>query len=134
MVLKNPYLLLNAVDLSSKIRQVAIKQDVEVLDATAGNAAGVKSVEGGLASFSLDVTFLKAVGGGSVEATLAAAFGTSVAFELRQDAGAVVGTSNPKWTGNVLVNSLTPMSGQIGAEEEITVTLTGNGACTRAIT
>lgn len=131
MVLKNPYLLLNAVDLSNKIRQIAIKQDVEVLDATAGNSAGVKSVEAGLSSFSLDVTFLKATGAGSVEATLAAAFGTVVAFEARSDAAAV-GVTNPKYSGSVLVGALAPLSGQVGTEEEITVTLTGSGALTRA--
>lgn len=132
MVLKNPYCLLNSVDLSTKIRQISLNQEVEVLDATAGNSTGVKSVEGGLSSWSVDVTFLKATGAGSVEATLAAAFGTSVAIEIRADAGAV-SVTNPKWSGNVLVGSLTPLSGSIGNEEEITVRLTGNGACTRAI-
>ena len=132
MVLKNPYCLLNSVDLSAKVRQIALNQEVDVLDATAGNSAGVKSVEGGLASWTVDLTFLKATGSGSVEATLGAAFGTSVPIEIRTTTDAV-GVTNPKWSGNVLVNSLTPLSGSIGTEEEITVRLTGNGACTRAI-
>ena len=131
MILKNPYLLLNGVDLSGKIRQLELNDDIDIQDATCGNAAGAKSVEGGLTSWSAAITFLQDYTAGSVDATLWAAHGTVVAVEFRPS-GSAVGATNPKYTGNVLVKYDKPIGGQIGNEIETSTTLTGSGALSRA--
>jgi hypothetical protein len=131
MVLTKPYVLINAVDLSSKVRSVDLSDDIDILDATAGNAAGAKSVEGGLTSWSATITFLQDYTGGSVDATLFAAHGTLVSCEFRGKTDAVSAT-NPKFTGTALVKYDKPIGGQVGQELETTVTLTGSGALARA--
>lgn len=132
MVATNPYLSVNAVNLSTYLRNVDPSGigEVEQKDATVASSTGVKRVEAGLEGWSIKATFKQVFGAGYVHETLRAAHKTIVAIEFRFD-GAAVGATNPKVTGNALV-LYKPKLGQVGEFLEAEVELIGDGAYTWA--
>jgi hypothetical protein len=131
VLLKNPYVSINAVNLSGQVKAVELSYDVEELDATAASASGAKATAAGLKNWSANVTFLQDFTAGSVDATLFAAHGTLVACEIRADGGAVSPT-NPKYTGTALVKYGKPIGGNVGQLLETSVSLVGSGDLSRA--
>jgi hypothetical protein len=59
-----------------------------------------------------------------------ALFGTVTTFEVRLS-NTVVGTSNPKYTGSVLVRQWSPINGSVGDVAEVSVTFPSSGVITR---
>jgi hypothetical protein len=131
VVYNNPYLLLNSVDLTLKIRSLDVSFDVAKVDKTCGNSGGMKGVEAGLEGATMKLKCAQGFGTGSVHATLLAAHKTLVAFEFRPTSAAV-STTNPKLTGTCLVLYQSPGGGAIGSELEADAELTVDGAYTWA--
>ena len=128
MIFLNPYLSINAVNLSASIRSVDTSGvgEVEQKDQTCANAAGVKSTAAGLEGWSLKVKFKQVFGAGNVHETLRSVHKTIVPIEFRHD-GAAVGATNPKLTGNALV-IYKPTGGAVGDLLEADAELVGDGA------
>lgn len=124
------YLLLNSVDLSDHIAGATLTQKFDEQEVTNMTDTGHRFVKG-LESATLQVDFLNDLVAGKTLQTLQAAYGTSVPFVLMNN-GSVASTSNPKYTGNVLVNNLTPVVGKIGDLSVQSVQFTVNGAVTYA--
>ena len=131
MGLTSTFLGLNSVDRSSWTSKVEVAVEVEEKDVTTFASAGWKEVLGGLKSGNIAITFKNDVADSALDDTMWALLGTVVAFEVRPTS-AVVGTSNPKYTGNVLINAWTPISGSPGDVNELSVTYPTSGAITRA--
>jgi hypothetical protein len=96
------------VDLSSYVQSFVLNRVLDQIEISAMGDTSHKYATG-LASDTITVTFLNndiASGAGSVRATLQAAFGTTVAFAALQDSGAAVSTTNPLYTGTILIDSL----------------------------
>jgi hypothetical protein len=96
------------VDLSSYVQSFVLNRVLDQIEISAMGDTSHK-FQTGLASDTITVTFLNndiASGAGSVRATLQAAFGTTVAFSALQDTSAAVSTTNPLYTGTILVDSL----------------------------
>lgn len=129
-VLLKVFLSVNAVDLSSKIRSINTPQGVERQDDTAMGGT-TRSGAGGLLTWGFDVEFNQDFASGSVDATLAPIVGTVVAIEYRPSTDAVA-TTNPKWTGNGLIESYVPVAGSVGDQAIATLTVSAAGALTRA--
>lgn len=130
-VLKQPYLMLNSVDLSAYIKSVDVSPEVEKVGKTVGNAGGMKGVEAGLEGCTLKYKFLQTFGAALVHETLRAAHKSIVTFEHRISTAAV-STTNPKLTGSALVIYSNPGGGAIGAGLEAEAELTVDGAYTWA--
>lgn len=129
-VLRDGYLLLNAVNLSGWVKSITVKDDVESHDVTTmGNTAKIEAP--GLYAPGLSVTFKQDRASAAVDATLAAIRGTTAAVEVRASSGAVSAT-NPKWTATVFVKSYTPIGGNVGEYEDVTVEFGMASAWTRA--
>lgn len=134
-VLIKPYLLLNAVDLSGRIRSETFSQQIEGQDDTQGGDTSRTEAPGLIvneAEFEFNQDFA-APGANAVDATISAivAARSAVAFEFRHDTGAVAPT-NPKWTATVYVKRYSPSSGKIGDQSIATLTLGFTTAVTRA--
>jgi hypothetical protein len=56
---------------------------------------------------------------------------STVPMTLRANS-AVVSSSNPQWSGNVLILNWKPVGGNVGDVAEVSVTLQGTGTLTRA--
>jgi hypothetical protein len=125
------------VDLSSYVQSFVLNR---VLDQIAITAMGDTSNKytTGLASDTITVTFLNndaASGAGSVRATLQAAFGTTVAFSAMQDSSAAVSTTNPLYTGTILIDNLTDINAPSPADiGTIDITFTCNSKTAVATT
>jgi hypothetical protein len=88
----------------------------------------------GLESGTLTVSFLNDTAATNVLATLNAAFGTTVAAKLIQEKATAVGSTNPLYTFDILVNNLTPINGGVGDIGTQDITFTLNSAVTVAST
>jgi hypothetical protein len=102
----------NSVDLSSFVQSFVLNRVLDQIEISAMGDTSHKYATG-LSADTITVTFLNndaASGAGSVRATLQAAFGTTVAFSAIQDSSAAVSTTNPIYTGTILVDNLTDIN------------------------
>ncbi|GAA3374734.1 hypothetical protein [Streptomyces racemochromogenes] len=131
MVLLAQYLALNGVDLSDYTRKAELTVEVEDKEITTYGSLGWKALLGGLKSGELACEFLQDVAATKIDSIMWPLLGTVVSFEVRADQAAV-GTSNPKYTGSVLVKGWNPIEGSVGDEASVGVTFPTSGAVTRA--
>ena len=131
-VLKNAYVLINAVNLSDHVKSVTINYAAEILEKTAMSANSKQRIAG-LKDWSVDVELNQDFAAASVDATLFPLVGAAAfAIEIRPDAG-VVSATNPKYTGNALLESYTPITGSVGELATTSITLPGDGDLARAV-
>ncbi|WP_030387070.1 hypothetical protein [Streptomyces sp. NRRL S-241] len=131
MVLLSQYLSINGNDLSDYARKAEVTVEVEDKDVTTYGSLGWKVVLGGLKSGEVAAEFLQDVAATKIDSIMWPLLGTVVPFEVRADSGAV-STSNPKYTGNLLVKAWNPIEGSIGDEASVGVSYPTSGAVTRA--
>ena len=124
-------LKINAIDLSDHVTSVTLNQTADELEVTAMGDAAHKFVKG-LESATLTVSFLNDQGAASVLDTLSDAFGTTVAWKLLQDKDAAVAATNKLFTGDILINNLTPINGAVGDMSTQDITFTVNSVVTVA--
>jgi hypothetical protein len=132
MTLKAAYLALNGVDRSSWTSSAELSMEVDEGDVTTYASQGWKEVLDGLASGELGIKFKQDVADNALDETMWALFGTVVSFEVRLS-NAVVGASNPKYTGSVLVREWKPIAGDVGDVAEVDVTYPTSGIVSRAV-
>ena len=130
MCLTAEYISLNASDLKTYCKKAVLTVDVADEEVTTFNSAGWKEVIGGLKSGTLALTFNDDFAASAFDSILWPLLGTVVAFEIRPTQSAV-GTSNPKWTGSVLITG-SSAGGEVGKVAEKDLTFPTSGAVTRA--
>jgi hypothetical protein len=130
MALTTEYTALNGVDESANIKSSTLTIDVNPLDVTDFASAGWTESIGGLKSGTLAIEFQDDVANSGIDDKLWAMLGTVVTFEVRLTS-AVVGTSNPKWTGSVLINGHS-VGGAVGDLATKSLSFPTTGAVTRA--
>lgn len=131
MVLTAEYLSINATVLHEYTRKAELTVEVEEKDVTNYASAGWKEVLGGIKSAGLAVEFLQDLAATKLDSIMWPLLGSVVAFEVRGDQAAV-GTSNPKYTGNILINGWSPLTGSVGDEATVSQDFPTSGAVTRA--
>ena len=124
-------LKINSIDLSDHVTSVTLNQAFDELEVTAMGDTAHKFVKG-LESATLTVSFLNDQAAGEVLDTLSDAFGTTTGWKLIQDSGSAVSATNKLWTGDILVNNLTPINGAVGDMATMDITFTVNSAVTVA--
>lgn len=129
--LLNEHIEINGVDLSDHVRSATLALEATVLDSSAMGDGWTKQT-GGLKSGTLSIEFLDDYAAGQVDATLWPLFdaGTAVTFVVRPDGGAV-STTNPNYTGSVLVSQLSS-GGSLNEMAMKSVTWPTSGAVSRA--
>ena len=131
MVLLSTYVAINSVDRSTWCNKAELVVDVEAKDVTTFASAGWVEYLGGLKSGTLNLEFKTDFEDSSLDDTMWALLGTVVTFEVRPTSSAA-GASNPKYTGSVLINGWSPISGNVGDEASVSVGFPTSGAVTRA--
>lgn len=131
IVLTDAYIKLNNVDLSDHIASVEIAQSFDSIETTAFGDSG-RTRTGGLEDSSITLSFHQDFASASVDATIAPLVGGTAAFEIRAVGTATaVSSTNPKWTGTVLVTEWSPLSGAVGELSTADVTWPVSGQVTR---
>lgn len=132
MVLTAAYLSLNAVTVHDKTKKIELTTEVEEKDVTTFGSLGWKEVLGGIKSAGLSITFLNDNAAANLDATMWAAIGTIMTFEVRATQSAV-GAANPSYTGSLLNTGWNPIVGGVGDVVEVDVDYPVSGAVTRNV-
>lgn len=130
LVLTSTYLSLNATDVSAYAKKIELTVDAEQLDSTDFASGGWKEAVGGLKSGTVSFDANDDVAASAIDSIMWPLLGTVVAFEVRMTS-AVVGTSNPKWTGSVLITGHS-VGGDVGSLAQKSYSLPTTGVVTRA--
>ena len=131
IVLTAEYVAVNGTDISSYLKKGELGLESEAQDATTYSSAGWKEFLGGLKSGELSLSYLNDVAAAALDSIMFPLFGTVVTFEVRAT-NAVVGTSNPKYTGSVLIKEWKPVGGGVGDINAADVSYPTSAAVTRA--
>ncbi len=113
---------LNSVDLSNHCTAVTINRSFDELEVTAMGDTAHKFAKG-LEASTITIDFLSDTAASNVNATLQAAWGTTVPLTIKQTS-AVVSATNPEYQTTVLVNNTQDVNGAVGdiATQSITFT------------
>lgn len=132
IVLTAEFVSLNGTDISSYVKKGELTLESDAQDTTTYGDAGWKTFLGGLKSAELSVDYLNDVAAAALDSIMFPLFGTVVAFEVRAS-NAVVGASNPKYTGSVLIKEWKPIGGGVGDVNGASVGYPSSGAVLRGI-
>jgi hypothetical protein len=124
---------INSVDLSDHITSVTLTQNFDELEVTALGDTAHKMVKG-LEASTLTLNFLNDFAASSVQATLQAAYGTTVTAVLLPVKGTAVSATNPLYTVSILVNNLTPLNGAVGDISNSSMSFTCNSTVVQTTT
>ena len=115
---------LNSVVLSDHVTSATINRIFEELEVTAMGDSSRKYTKG-LETSTIALDFLSDTAASNVNATLQAAWGTTVTLTLKQTSAAVSAT-NPLFSTTVLVNNTTDINGAVGDISSPSITFTCN--------
>ncbi len=131
LALINPVVTLNSIDHSADVAKAELDLQGVQLDTTNFGSAGWEEAIGGLKSFTLKLMFQQDFAATTVDDRLWALFNTVTTFAVRATTASVSAT-NPSYSGSVLINELSPISGSVGDLLTMDLTWPGSGAVARA--
>jgi len=131
-VLKDAFVSLNAVDLSSHVESITINYGAETPERTS-MSENARTRLPGLIDWSVDLSFRQDFGANLIDATLFSLVGAAAFGVIFRPTSAAKGATNPEFTGNALLGSYNPIVGTVGDTAGAPVTLTGDGALARAV-
>lgn len=115
---------LNSVALSDHVTSATLNRSFDELEVTAMGDSAHKFVRG-LEASTITLDFLSDTAAANVNATLQAAFGTTVPLTLKQTSAATSAT-NPLYSTTILVNNTTDINGATGDIATQSITFTCN--------
>lgn len=115
---------LNSVVLSDHVTSATINRVFDELEVTAMGDTAHKFVKG-LEASTITLDFLSDTAAANVNATLQAAWGTTVPITLKQTSAAVSAT-NPLYSTTILVNNTTDINGAVADIATQSITFTCN--------
>ena len=119
---------LNSIVLSDHVTSATINRVFEELEVTAMGDSSRKFTKG-LETSTIALDFLSDTVAANVNATLRAAWGTTVPLTLKQTSAAV-GVDNPLYSTTILVNNTTDINGAVGDIATQSITFTCNSPIT----
>jgi len=124
---------INSVDLSDHVTAVTINRVFDELEITSMGSLSHQFVKG-LESSSVTIDFLSDTAAANVNATLQAAWGTTVTAVFLQTKGTAVSATNPLYTVSLLINNTTDINGAVGDIGSQSITFTCNSTVAVATT
>jgi hypothetical protein len=124
------------VDFSDHVTAFSLARSSDQIEVTAMGSDSHQFVTG-LSADTITISLLNdnaATGAGSVRAALQAAYGTTVSFKACQDTTAAISTTNPLYTGTILIDNLTDINGAVADEAMLDLTYTCNSKTVVATT
>jgi len=134
----NVGLKIATVDLSAYVTSISLTQTFDEVETTAMSTSSSAShtFAKGLEASTLAVDFLNDWAASQVQATLQAAYGTTVTAVIIPVKGTAVSATNPLYTVSILINNLTPVGspGTPGDYARSSMTFTCNSSVAYATT
>jgi hypothetical protein len=129
-VLTDASVTLNSVDLSDHVASVTLDITAdEIMTTSMGET--FQSRTGGLKTGTLSIDFQQDFAASEVDATLWPLLGSTTAFVVKPTSDAVSST-NPSYSGSVLVNQHIPVANAVGELATMSVSFPTSGTITRA--
>jgi hypothetical protein len=123
---------IGGVDLSSYVSNVSLSSSADAIETTSFSSAGARERVSGLKDNSVTIDFMQDFAASAVEATVYPLIGsTAIAYEILPN-GTAVSSTNPKYTGSLIVTDWTPVAGAVGELLTASVTWPITGAITKA--
>jgi hypothetical protein len=122
---------LNGTNISDATASATLELSAADVDVTDFGSAGWTKVIGGLKSGTVSLDFHNDYGVGGINTLLNPLIG-SIATVTLMPSGTVVSSTNPRWTAEVLVNSVSPIAGAVGDLATFSVSFPTSGAVTSA--
>lgn len=130
LVLTDASVVINSVDLSDHIRSISLPYEGEEVDDT-NMGDTTRIMAGGLLSYGLDIEFSQDYAASKVDATLFSLVGSTTTVVVKPTSGSVSST-NPSFTGTMLLSSYSPINGNVGDLAVASVHFGPAGTLTRA--
>ena len=131
LVLTNPKITVNSVDLTGYIAQVSLEMSFAEVDTTDFGSGGVTERIAGLGDHSFTASFHQSFAANLVEQTIYPLLGTTTNITVKP-VNATTTTTNPEYQFTVLVNGWSPVSGAVGDLLTADVTWPVSGAVVKA--
>jgi len=116
---------------SDLVASVTLEFTAEEQDVTSFGTAGFRSRIAGLKDGTLSVDFHQDFAAGSIDAYFYGNLGSAVGVTLTPTSGSVT-SSNPSYSGTVLVTGWSPMASSVGDLATVSISYPTSGAWTRA--
>lgn len=127
LIWTDAYFNVNSVVMSSFVRSLTVNYEAEMLDDTVMGTSGTRSNRPGLKNWSIDAEFLQDYAAGAVDATLFPLVGAAAfAIEVRPTSAAV-SVTNPKYTGNAVLETYPPLTGEVGVLGTVSASFRSGG-------
>lgn len=130
LVLLNPQITINSVDLSNRIDTVTLEETFADVDTTAFGSTS-KTRVAGLGDHKVTLSFQQDFAASEVEQTVYPLVGTTTTVVVKP-VNSTTTTTNPSYTFTVLVTDWKPVDGKVGALAMSNVTWPISGAVTKA--
>lgn len=124
---------INSVDISDHVSSATLTQNFDELEITSLGDLSHKFVKG-LEASTLSLDFFNDFAASQVTPTLQAAYGTTVTAVLIPVKGTAVSASNPLYTVSILINNLTPISGDVASINASSISFTCNSTVVQTTT
>lgn len=132
LILTNPKIVINSVDLTVHVDQVTIEQNYADIDvSTFGTTSKLHLA--GLSDNKFTISFLQDFALGSVDATIFPLVGGTTAVSV-QPVNAATSSTNPVYTFTAVVLDWKPIDAAVGAVSKIAASWPISGAVTRNVT
>ena len=130
IVLTNPSITINSVDLTDMVAQVSIDQSFDDVETTAFGSSSRTRVAG-LGDHSVSLTFHQDFAASEVEATVRPLLGSTCPIVVKP-VNATVTSTNPSYSFTALVTEWSSISGAVGDLLTVDVTWPISGAVTQS--
>jgi hypothetical protein len=131
MVLTNAFVSVAGTDISSYVRTVTLNYSAEEVDNTTMGATTRINL-GGLKNWSLDLEVANDFAASQIDSVVFPLVGTQVAVIFRPTT-AVVGTSNPQYSGTGMLSTYNPVGQSVGDLATAPITIVSAGTLARAV-
>ena len=116
---------INSVDISDHVSSATLTQNFDELEITSLGDTAHKFVKG-LEASTLSLDFFNDFAASQITPLLQAAYGTTVTAVIIPVKGTAVSASNPLYTVSILINNLTPISGDVASINSASISFTCN--------
>lgn len=125
------YLALGGTNFSDHVESAELELEADEVDYTNMGSGGWAEKKGGIKAGNLKLVLQQDFAASNIDATLWAAFGSTLTFEVRPT-NAAASATNPKYTGTLLVSKYQPIAGKVGDKVVVTISLPTTGTVSRA--
>ncbi len=130
MVLDDAFVSIDGNDISSNVRSVNLEYNAEEIEDT-NMGDDTRTFLGGLKNWSAQIELSQDFAASALDSILFPLVGTVVTAIIRPDSGSV-STSNPNFTGSVLVTGYPPLGNAVGELAITTLSIRSAGTLSRA--